>query len=341
MIQAIDRAARVLQLLQGARHLGIAELAQALDLAPSTVHGIVKTLQAHGLVVQEPHGTRYMLGPALLKLSNVYLDTLDVRARARRWTAELARRTGYATRLGVELFDEVIIIHHDLRPDDSEQMPETGVSIPAHASALGKVLLAYNAQLARSILQPGTSADAPSTPSGAPDASHIPHASDTPGTPDKPGTPGKPGTPETGDSLAVRNHFSEMIPDGERTEDGRTGLSFASRQAASPRSASPQPSERMLRALTGDTVTSPAELAEQFPRIRERGYAQEVDEAILGESSIAAPIADRAGTVVAAVGVVLPTSEWPAAEGVLNALRETARNISRELGAPGWPPLAG
>ena len=93
-----------------------------------------------------------MLGPALLKLSNVYLDTLDVRARAMRWTAELARRTGCATRLGVPLFDEVIVIHHNRRPDGSEQMPEIGVTIPAHASALGKVLLAYDPNVADPIL---------------------------------------------------------------------------------------------------------------------------------------------------------------------------------------------
>ncbi|WP_022882981.1 IclR family transcriptional regulator [Gryllotalpicola ginsengisoli] len=251
MIQAIDRAARVLASLQGARHLGVAELASALELPPSTVHGIVKSLQAHGLVAKEPHGNRYMLGPALLKLSNVYLDTLDVRARAMRWTAELSRRSRLATRLGVELFDEVIVIHHDPRPDGTEQMPETGLSIPAHASSMGKVLLAYDSALASSILG-----------------------------------------------------------DGE------------------------------LRALTGDTVTDPAELQAQFARIRERGYAEEVDEAILGEASLAAPIADRAGTVIAAVSVVLPSTTLPASGDVVNALREAARNISRELGAAGWPPRA-
>jgi DNA-binding IclR family transcriptional regulator len=261
VIQAIDRAARVLSLLQGARHLGISELAAALELPPSTVHGIVKSLQSHGLVAREPHGNRYTLGPALLKLSNVYLDTLDVRARAMRWTSELARRTGLSTRLGVELFDEVIIIHHNYRPDGSEQMPETGLSIPAHASAMGKVLLAYNPILARSILEPA-------------------------------------------------GFETLTVP----------------------------PTPVQLRSLTGDTITLATGLAEQFPAILERGIATEVDEAVLGEASVAAPVADKSGAVVAAVAVVLPSSNWPIEESVLNVLRETARNISRELGAPGWPP---
>ncbi len=248
MIQAIDRAAAVLQSLQGARHLGITELAAQLELPPSTVHGIVKSLQQHGLVAKEPNGQRYMLGPALLKLSNVYLDTLDVRARAMRWTRELARRTGLAVRLGAELFDEVIIIHHNRRPDGSQQMPETGLTIPAHASAMGKVLLAYDAEYAAGV-------------------------------------------------------FSKP-----------------------------------LRSLTGDTMTDVAELTLALAQIAERGVATEEDEAVLGESSIAAPVVDRSGAVIAAVAVVLASSEWPPEDNVLNDLRETARNISRELGATTWPP---
>ena len=55
-------------------------------------------------------------------------------------------------------------------------------------------------------------------------------------------------------------------------------------------------------------------------------------------SSVAAPIADARGDIVAAVAVVLPTSQAPASDSVVNALRETARNISRELGASVWPP---
>lgn len=249
MIQSIDRAAKVLSSLQGARHLGITELATALKLPPSTVHGIVKSLQSHGLVAKEPHSNRYMLGPALLKLSNVYLDTLDVRARAMRWTDELSRRTGLASRLGAELFDEVIIIHHNSRPDGSQQMPETGLSIPAHASAMGKILLAYNPQLAE-----------------------------------------------------------EMF-------------------AKSPK----------LRSLTGDTITDPKALRAQFTLIAERGIATEEDEAVIGESSVAAPVVDSSGSVIAALAIVLPSSDWPPEDSVLNDLRETARNISREIGAVAGP----
>jgi DNA-binding IclR family transcriptional regulator len=66
--------------------------------------------------------------------------------------------------------------------------------------------------------------------------------------------------------------------------------------------------------------------------------ASEVDEAVLGESCIAAPIADRSGAVIAAIGIVMPTTEFPPSDAVLNDLREAARTISRELGSSDWPP---
>jgi DNA-binding IclR family transcriptional regulator len=143
VIQSVDRAIRVLTALQGARRMSLSELAARLDLAPSTTHGIVRTLVEHGMVVQERGSSRYQLGPAVLRLGNVYLDTLELRSKAIPWAEDLARRTGLAVRTGVLLIDDVVIIHHEPRPDGSRQMPEVGIVIPAHASALGKAMLAF------------------------------------------------------------------------------------------------------------------------------------------------------------------------------------------------------
>ena len=67
MIQSIDRAIRVLTALQGARRMSLSELAARLELAPSTTHGIVRSLVEHGMVVQERGSSRYQLGPAVLQ----------------------------------------------------------------------------------------------------------------------------------------------------------------------------------------------------------------------------------------------------------------------------------
>src|SRR3954447_26258288 len=135
--------------------MSLSELAARLELAPSTTHGIVRTLVEHGMVVQERGSSRYQLGPAVLRLGNVYLDTLELRSRTIPWAEDLARRTGLSVRTGVLLIDDVVIIHHEPRPDGSRQMPEVGIVIPVHASALGKAMLAFLPEDEKRVLTSG------------------------------------------------------------------------------------------------------------------------------------------------------------------------------------------
>jgi DNA-binding IclR family transcriptional regulator len=247
VIQSVDRSVRILLALQGARRLSLSDLAARLDLPSSTVHGILRTLASHGMVEQEPGSLRYMLGPAVLRLSSVYLDSLEFRSRALKWAEELARRTGAAVRAGVLLLDDVIVVHHEPRPDGSRQMPEVGFVVPAHASALGKALLAFRAE---------------------------------------------------------------------------------------------RPPTHQLHSMTGETIVDPARLAEHLAEVARTGVAAEHDEAVLGESSLAAPVFDATGAAVGAIAVVLQSSEWPPPASMRDDVREAARNISRELGAAGWPVYA-
>src|ERR671938_1565726 len=152
MIQSVDRAVRILTVLQGARSMSLGEIATAVGLPPSTVHGIVRTLLAHGMITQESDTGRYRLGPATLRLGNVYLDTLELRTRVAPWAEDLARRTGCAVRTGVLLQGDVVVVHHEPRPDGTRQMPEVGIVVPAHACALGKVLLAFTPEAEAALL---------------------------------------------------------------------------------------------------------------------------------------------------------------------------------------------
>ena len=66
-----------------------------------------------------------------------------------------------------------------------------------------------------------------------------------------------------------------------------------------------------LRSMTGDTITDPVVLREQLAAIADTGIATEVEEAVLGECGVAAPLVDSAGEVAGAIEVVVPASEWP------------------------------
>ncbi|GAB7051485.1 IclR family transcriptional regulator [Catenuloplanes indicus JCM 9534] len=143
-MQSIERAAAMLRLLAHSHgRLGIVEIARSLDLAKSTTHGIIRTLQRVGFVEQDETG-KYRLGAALLHLGTSYLDVNELRSRSINWADPLAARSGEAVRIGTVLDGRVLVVHHVFRPDDSLQTLDVGSLLPLHATALGKVLLAYD-----------------------------------------------------------------------------------------------------------------------------------------------------------------------------------------------------
>ncbi|HEX4788608.1 MAG TPA: IclR family transcriptional regulator [Actinospica sp.] len=148
-VQSIERAAAILRLLaRGSGRLGVGEISTSLGLAKGTTHGILRTLQDVGFVEQDKASGKYQLGATLLHLGTSYLDVNELRSRAINWADALAARAGEAVRIGTPLDGKVLVVHHVFRPDDSLQTLDVGALLPLHATALGKVLLAYDAGLA-------------------------------------------------------------------------------------------------------------------------------------------------------------------------------------------------
>lgn len=147
-IQSIERAAAVLRLLaRGSGQLSLAEIAMSLGLPKPTAHGIVRTLQGVEFIEQDAVSGKYRLGAALLHLGTSYLDANDLRSRSINWADALAARSNEAVRIGMHLDGSVLVVHHVFRPDDTPQTLGMGEMLPLHATALGKVLLAYDAEL--------------------------------------------------------------------------------------------------------------------------------------------------------------------------------------------------
>jgi DNA-binding IclR family transcriptional regulator len=143
-IQSVDRAAQILKVLaSGPRRLGVSEIADRMGLARPTVHGLLQTLQAHGFVEQDRDSDKYQLGAGLLHLGNSYLDLNELRGRSIVHAERLAARVRAGVRVGVLHGSTVVVVHHVFRPDAAFQVLEVGAQLPAHATALGKALLAF------------------------------------------------------------------------------------------------------------------------------------------------------------------------------------------------------
>jgi DNA-binding IclR family transcriptional regulator len=117
---------------------------------------------------------------------------------------------------------------------------------------------------------------------------------------------------------------------------GKSILAFSPAQLLEDVMAEPLPR------LTKSTLNE-SDLRLELNVIRDGGIATERDEAVLGESSAAAPIFDHGGHAVGAIGVVDSTDRiFPHGleRGLAAAVAEAARGVSRELGAPRWPYAA-
>ncbi|MFG2196692.1 IclR family transcriptional regulator [Streptomyces sp. NPDC048639] len=145
MVQSVQRAARILRELSASGpRLGVTELAERIGVSKPAVHALLRTLEAEGLVRQEKETNKYLLGAALLRLGNSYLETQELRSRSVAWADTLAERTGEAVWVAVLDDDRhMLVVHHAFRRGSGVQILELGASIPWNTCALGKSLVAF------------------------------------------------------------------------------------------------------------------------------------------------------------------------------------------------------
>jgi IclR family acetate operon transcriptional repressor len=147
-IAAVQRAVEVLGALAGARtELGTNELARRTGISAPTISRILATLAAGGLVEHLPATGGYRLGIGLVRLADAALDGRDVRSLARPHLTELAAQTGETATLSVPGEHEAITLDFVRSPLSVQSVAHIGRSSAAHATAVGKVLLANGGML--------------------------------------------------------------------------------------------------------------------------------------------------------------------------------------------------
>jgi DNA-binding IclR family transcriptional regulator len=144
--QRVASVARALALLDEVARsdagLGVNELARRIGVNASTASRLLATLEADGFVERVSDGP-YRLGLKLVALSDRVLGQLDVRERARPWLTWLVEETGETATLSVPGSGEAITV--DFVPSSSSVVSMARVGRPsvAHATAAGKVMLAF------------------------------------------------------------------------------------------------------------------------------------------------------------------------------------------------------
>jgi DNA-binding IclR family transcriptional regulator len=122
--------------------LGVNELARRIGVNASTASRLLATLQQAGMV-ERSGGGPYRLGLKLVALSDRVLAQLDVRQRARPLLAALVADTGETATLSVPGGGEAITVDFVPSPSSVVSMARVGRPSVPHATAAGKVMLAF------------------------------------------------------------------------------------------------------------------------------------------------------------------------------------------------------
>jgi IclR family acetate operon transcriptional repressor len=151
-----QRALAILDLLAEEGPLGTNEIARRLGTTASTVSRQLGTLVEARYAEHEPQTGRYRPGIRLVHLANLVLTRLDVRSVARPHLEALVEQTGETATLSVAGDPDAVTIDVVAGRHQVQGVTQLGRPSVAHATAAGKVSLAFSGRPARGPLRPYT-----------------------------------------------------------------------------------------------------------------------------------------------------------------------------------------
>ena len=143
VINSLSRGAQILRLLaDGVAPLGATEMAEKLDVDPSTAYRLLSTLESHGFVAQDPDSKKYSVGYGVLEVASALLRKLSVVEIAQPHMRTLSTQSGENSHVAVR--DRLSAVSVGTESATGILRVETivGSAEPLHCTAVGKALLA-------------------------------------------------------------------------------------------------------------------------------------------------------------------------------------------------------
>ena len=142
-VPALTRGLQLLTMFsRDERELSGAELARRLKAPRASVFRLLHTLEQMGFVERVGDAATYRLGVAVLRLGFEYLSSLDLTEHARPLLESLRDATGYSAHLVVRDGGEVVFVAKAASRNTLFHSIQVGARLPAHATVLGRTLLA-------------------------------------------------------------------------------------------------------------------------------------------------------------------------------------------------------
>jgi IclR family pca regulon transcriptional regulator len=141
-VQGLERGLAVIRSFSAETpHLTIAQVAERTGLTRAVARRYLKTLEALGYVIQ--NNDRFSLTPRLLDLGFTYLSTLDVTSVVQPFMEQVTDALHESCSVSVLDDHDVVYIARRAANRIMSINLAVGSRLPAHATSMGKVLLAY------------------------------------------------------------------------------------------------------------------------------------------------------------------------------------------------------
>jgi len=142
-VQSIRRAFTILEAVSlSPEGLNLADLSKKVGLHNSTTFHLTKTMAAMGILRQNEQTKRYHVGAHLFALAKGAADESELVRLATPVIAALARETGENSHIAVRIPEGVVIIDKHESTSQVRMTERIGATRPAHATAIGKAILA-------------------------------------------------------------------------------------------------------------------------------------------------------------------------------------------------------
>ncbi|MCQ6559795.1 IclR family transcriptional regulator [Paenibacillus mendelii] len=142
-VPALEKAHLVLRVLaEEPGKYKLIELSRMLDINKSSMFSLLQTMESLQWVNREGSGT-YAVGPALSDFGFSYMQRFDVKEQFRQEAALTRDRLGETVQLAKLAGTDVFYLEKVEAISPVRLVSEPGMRFPAHATALGKAMLAY------------------------------------------------------------------------------------------------------------------------------------------------------------------------------------------------------
>lgn len=144
IIQAVSHALDVLEEFKGeVDELGVTELSKKLKLHKNNVFRILATLQSRNYIEQNRANENYRLGVKCLELGQTFIRQRGLLKQAKQVLRELSEATGETSYLSVLRGNDMVYMDAIEASSTIRVVSRVGHRLPVHATAAGKVIVAF------------------------------------------------------------------------------------------------------------------------------------------------------------------------------------------------------